>query len=739
MTANISSLSRRHNTQGTAPIEGESQELVDVLSKIVQNAGALLEVNNCSVALLDIAGTTLVKLAALQKHGHQPRHTRFRLNEGVAGWVAEHGEPLIINDVSRDTRFKRLGRISVGSMVCVPLIDGETFIGTLTVSSAERDSFNPRKVQMLTIFAEQAVLAITNARHAELAQRQAEQLEMLLDLSRGITTRLDADGLYRTILADIRRLVPCDVALIYQHNERTQELVPVAELSGMLFSPMHPACEQDVCTSAVLTEDIQRERISLHNSTSGIAWAAIHRHPMLHTSAHMPQAEQEATLLISSALEHEAVAEMATPLVSKNVLYGVIALQRGEAFTSEELRLVRNLSNMAAAALENVELFHRVRTDQEQLRAILSSSSDGIALIGINGCFIEANPAFERLFGVDQEHLMGMECLELLGCEEERSHGLCRELCMVQQALQLEQLLPYTEIDVIVKGSSRSVGLSLTPVATPTRPLCLMVARDVTAIRDASRIKANFISMVTHELRAPLNAIHGYLDLTLTGVAGELNGQQREFVQRARAGSEHLYALLEDLLLVSRADAGQLRMNREVISLQEIIANAVEELELMALDSSVQVNVEIAANFPPLYADMVRLQQVLRNLLNNALRFTPSSGQVTIAAAIIGKSWELDANAARLADLDGDGSDERLVQIQVRDTGCGIALEHQERIFDRFYQAPQTMANRVGGQGLGLAIVKMIVELHGGKVFVESVLGQGSTFTCVLPCLLSAN
>ncbi|HLJ33184.1 MAG TPA: HAMP domain-containing sensor histidine kinase, partial [Ktedonobacteraceae bacterium] len=300
---------------------------------------------------------------------------------------------------------------------------------------------------------------------------------------------------------------------------------------------------------------------------------------------------------------------------------------------------------------------------------------------------------------------------------------LCLDMSTVHKALQLQESLPYREFDLSIKGASRSIGLSITPVSVTNNPFCLMMARDVTAIRDANRMKANFLSMITHELRSPLNAINGYLDLALTGIAGELNEQQQEFVQRARASSEHLYALVEDLLLVSRADSGQIRLNRDITSLQEIVANAVEELELTAKDNNVAINVEVPGDFPHIYADAVRMQQVLRNLMSNALRFTPAAGNVTIASSVVHKMESEEG--------------QNVLELQVCDTGSGIALEHQQRIFERFYQAPQGYAGRSGGQGLGLAIVKMIVELHGGTVTVESAPGQGSTFTCLIPCLLT--
>ncbi|GAC1636667.1 MAG: hypothetical protein NVS4B11_39260 [Ktedonobacteraceae bacterium] len=718
MTTNISSIHDRQFVSSSASVEGASQELVDVLQKIVYSAGALLDVRSCSVALLDASGATLVTLAALQKNGRTSRHTRFRLNEGVAGWVANHRESLVINNVRLDPRFKQLGHMPIGSIMCVPLIDEDRFIGTLTVSSQESNAFDAKKAKMMLIFAEQAVLAISNARNAELAHRQADQLEMLMDLSCGITTRHEPDALYRSILVDVQRLVPCNLATLYLYQEGTQELYPIAELYG---ADTTLGEEQEIYAVEVKTIDLQQEKIHLYDMQSVAAWAAVHKHPMLRTPSQETHTDPESD---------EDMAELAAPLVSKHVLYGVLSLKRVAAFTSEELHVVRNLGNMAAAALENVELFHRVRTDQEQLRAILASSSDGIALLGANACFIEANAAFGRIFGIDLEQIVGIKCMELLHCEAEdgnAGHTSCRELCMVHDALQQEEALPYTEVDLTMQGVSRTVGLSITRVSTKNKPICLMMARDVTAIRDATRMKANFISMITHELRSPLNAINGYLDLALTGVAGELNDQLREFLQRSRSGSEQLYALIEDLLLIARADAGQLRLSREVISLNDVITDAVEELELTATDRSIKLGIAIAEDFPQLYADPVRMQQVLRNLVSNSLRFTNAGGSVTVAATL---EYVEDASE----ETEDRGM--RMAKLMVKDTGCGIAPEQQQRIFERFYQVPQT-AVRVTGQGLGLAIVKMVIELHGGTVTVESVVGQGSTFTCVLPCVLS--
>ncbi len=250
--------------------------------------------------------------------------------------------------------------------------------------------------------------------------------------------------------------------------------------------------------------------------------------------------------------------------------------------------------------------------------------------------------------------------------------------------------------------------------------------------QEVARSKARFFSMITHELRSPLNSINGYLELTMSGAGGELNKQQYEFIQRARVGSEHLYALLENLLLISRADNGQMRLNCEVIRLQDVVETAVEELELSASDQNITIEVNNVRCFPKIYADAVRLRQVLRNLISNALNFTPTGGQITISAS----RDDSEKGLSIAEDIQEEDEVMGVLKLQVRDTGVGIAPEYHTHIFERSFQTPDEVRVRAGGPGLGLAIVKMIVELHGGSITVESKQGQGSTFTCQLPCIL---
>ncbi|GHO87986.1 ATP-binding protein [Dictyobacter formicarum] len=471
----------------------------------------------------------------------------------------------------------------------------------------------------------------------------------------------------------------------------------------------------------------------------------IAQHPFNYSGSMLGQVMQRRQPLVIADAEQTALAHeiphfygrslLVAPLVDADICIGALVITRSEPgeFDDQTVRILSAFADQAALSLVSVQqansIQHWILEDQRYLRAILQASSDGIAMVGEQRRFIEVNPAFGRMFSLEPAQLVDHQCADIFGCRGEVKPACCLKGCMIEHALQHEQSLEYAEVDINIQGSSRVLGLSVTPVALKDAPVCLVIARDMTAVRDGVRSKAKFLSMITHELRSPLNAINGYLELLLTGVGGELTSEQHDFARRARAGSENLYALLEDLLLISRADAGQMRLNRELIHLPAIIDNAVEELELTAVDNAIRMHLDIANNLPRLYADSVRLQQVLRNLINNALHFTPAGGEVTISASLLKAGHSLSASQEE------DDEPQQLLQLQVRDTGCGIAPEFHQRIFERFFQAPNECIGRAGGQGLGLAIVKMIVELHGGTVTVSSAPGQGSTFTCLLPCL----
>ena len=229
-------------------------------------------------------------------------------------------------------------------------------------------------------------------------------------------------------------------------------------------------------------------------------------------------------------------------------------------------------------------------------------------------------------------------------------------------------------------------------------------------LRELDRLKDEFLSLVSHELRTPLTSIRGYLDLVLAGEAGELNHEQRRFLEAVERNSGRLLRLVGDLLFVAQADAGRLSLEQANVDLSELAAHCVEEAAPAASEKSVSL-VLLAQPVPPLVGDRGRLAQVLDNLVTNALKFTPEGGTVQVRTEAVGDQ----------------------VALEVEDTGIGIPVPDQPRLFERFFRSAVAEDQAIPGTGLGLAIVKAIVEAHAGQISISSREGVGTTFRVELP------
>jgi len=231
-------------------------------------------------------------------------------------------------------------------------------------------------------------------------------------------------------------------------------------------------------------------------------------------------------------------------------------------------------------------------------------------------------------------------------------------------------------------------------------------------LKELDRLKSDFVSNVSHELRTPLTAIKGAVDLILREVPGPLNEKQNHYLSRVRSNTQHLAGLINDLLDLSKIESGKLEFTPTRVSLGGLVHEVVETLRPVAAEKIVALDVMIPEPSILVWADRDKITQVLTNLIGNAIKFTPPHGRVMVSSACNDKDW---------------------VRVSVSDTGPGIPANERERIFDKFYQVAQNGGPKPKGTGLGLAISKTLVELHGGKIWVESEPGRGSTFYFTLP------
>ncbi len=230
-------------------------------------------------------------------------------------------------------------------------------------------------------------------------------------------------------------------------------------------------------------------------------------------------------------------------------------------------------------------------------------------------------------------------------------------------------------------------------------------------LRELDRMKDAFLSMVTHELRTPLTVISGITEMLETGIYGDLTPEQTEHIRQIAAQASRLRRLVNDLLDLSKIEAGMMKLHREAVSPRFLVEAVLEQLVTVAAQAAVVFRNQVSPLLPDLYCDIHRIEHVLINLISNAIKFTPHGGQVAISAE----------------------TTERSIVFCVADTGSGIPADALPRIFDKFYQVHTSTETGIRGTGLGLAIVKHIVELHGGDVAVESEMGKGSRFFFRLP------
>lgn len=359
--------------------------------------------------------------------------------------------------------------------------------------------------------------------------------------------------------------------------------------------------------------------------------------------------------------------------------------------------LARAFNATAARLAETI----RVLSDERSREAtILGSMIEGVAVISARERVLYSNRAFSQIWGLEGQAVEDRPLIEVV-----RHTGL---LAVIKEALQAEK----QESSEIAVGTvrPRSFAVTATPVRAGGASGAVLVLHEISELRRLERVRQDFVANVSHEFRTPLTAIQGFSE-TLLGGALEDPENRRRFVEIIRDHAARLARLTEDLLELSRIEAGELKLEFQPVSVRQLVESCVETASLKAGAQQLTLQVTVPEGLPAVRGDANRLQEVLQNLLDNAVQYTPTGGHIEVAAA------------------QPDGQ----VVITVSDTGIGIPQAEQSRIFERFYRVDAARSREAGGTGLGLSIARHIVEAHGGRIWVESTVGEGSRFHFSVP------
>jgi len=337
-------------------------------------------------------------------------------------------------------------------------------------------------------------------------------------------------------------------------------------------------------------------------------------------------------------------------------------------------------------------------------QAILESIADGVIVFDRQSQAIIANPAITRLIEQPADEIVGYDVEALMS---DSVVGVDRDI-----VLDLVQDRETRHPSIKLEWGQKTLSVSFAPVRGQNGEVTgtVGVFRDFTREAELDRMKNDFISIASHELRTPLTSIRGYLDLVLMGAAGPIDAQQRSFLQIVKENTDRLHELVNDLLDISRIESGRVELDVNVVSLPGLIKEVTTLFRNQFQAKGLNLIVDVPEDLPQILADSARLSQVFRNLVSNAYKYT-SDGSVII-----------QAHAA-------DGS----VRIDIQDSGIGISKADLDKLFTRFFRAEDPLVREQAGTGLGLNITKSLVEMHGGKIWAESTVGAGTTFSVALP------
>lgn len=387
---------------------------------------------------------------------------------------------------------------------------------------------------------------------------------------------------------------------------------------------------------------------------------------------------------------------MYIPLLVKDRAIGVLSVLNRESsrgFAPHSLPMLNVLSDYAAVAIENARLYAATERERDTLNTILRDTEDPIIVVNRDNNVLFCNPAACRAFDLDAEACLGNPLADVIDHEE-----------VIELFDKQARTGRTRRSEIALDDGARILNAQLTIVRGVGR---VVVMQDITHLKEIDRIKSDFVTAVSHDLRSPLTAILGYVEMVQR--SGPLNENQRAFIERIVFSVRSITTLISDLLELGKIEAG-FDEDREPLALRPIIEYAVENSRHRWEPKEQQLQIRLSPDLPPVLGNPLRLRQMVSNLVENAAKYTPQGGRIRVLVE----------------------SDDEFVILRVQDTGIGIPAKDQPYIFDKFYRTDAAIDN-YEGTGLGLSIVKSIVDGHHGRIWVDSQPGQGSTFTVMLP------
>jgi len=506
------------------------------------------------------------------------------------------------------------------------------------------------------------------------------QREYLLEISRAMNARLDLSALLKLTLRSAVDILAGQAGLITLRRD-DGSLAPRASI-GLPIKAV-PYFEP-------LWRDLEKEDESLSGHDISLRLALASR---------------------AAGITMRQVVALPLEIGEESIGYIFIFRTRGAAFSANDRQVLGAFADQAAIAVHNARLYQQVSAERERLNAIIENSGDGVMILNPYRIIQTWNKTLANMTGIPAEEAIGRPCYDVLDLRTRQGVSICHTACPL--------LNPPDDGRLYAEGSHRRAdGISITlannysPQYNEEGQITQYIAnvRDMTRLREAEELKQTLLSVISHELKTPVSIIKGY--------AGTLAREDAKWDEKTlldglsiiEEEADRLDQLITNLLEASRLQAGGFKLKLSYLDLADMAKAAVEKLQTTTDNHTFAV--DFPDDFPSIQGDYERLREVLTNLIGNAIKYSPDGGQISVKGRV---------------------DSPNVVRLFIADEGIGIPPADQERIFDRFHRVDNRLARQTPGTGLGLFLVKAVVEAHGGRVGVDSMPGQGSTFWVELP------
>ncbi|MBW6472089.1 MAG: GAF domain-containing protein [Anaerolineaceae bacterium] len=737
---------------------------MNILNRIVQGVNYTLALDD--IFELIYAQTTQVIPASdfyiiLKDHQTQSLRTVFfveldeRISEkenhlltqtqSMESMVIESGRGLIINNYIEycSSRNYPVSYSELKEVMIVPLNTGAITNGCIIIGERRPDKkFSQSQLTLAQSIADLVAGAIEKARLLEETEQYARQLSILNDLTRKLTSTLEIEELYGTILQNSMDMVKCDEARLIILDDRNQELVYQAVMgsnSDKLLSTSFPL------DYGLIGKSFLSKTPILANSTDS---------------------ENKFHEELNAFYETSINSLMIIPMILKNQILGLIELvshQDGISFKNNDQELISALAAQAAIALENARLYRR--TDQELAKRVeelsvmqridrdLNTSLDMKKAMEItltwairqSGCDV----GWIGLISESKIQLMassGFKPDQLTKLENQSAFS-----DFLKTETDSKKIQP---IQVMANGTTQLHPKAITQILLPIRrnekiiammmlenfddryldenelnflirlcehaSIAIVNSQLYAEVQEANQAKSEFVSLVAHELKNPMTSIKGYTELLATGAVGSITPAQANFLSTIRNNTDRMNTLVSDLNDLTKIEAGNMRMEPKALDLKEILNELVRSTKRQLDEKQQTLHLTLDEELSDVWADPNRLLQILTNLISNAYKYTQNSGEISLIAEKSKDYW-------------GSDPSRWVTHIMVKDNGLGISEEDQKMIFQKFFRSEDADIRASSGTGLGLNITRSLVEMQGGRIWFDSKYKKGTTFHFTLP------